>query len=142
MLEASVSVEQKIVGEIENGIVVLFCAERGDSDADAAYFAHKAAKMRIFSDESGKTNLCVNEVNGKILVLSQFTLAALWTRGNRPGFSDAEAPERAKHLYDLYCDTLREDGITVETGIFAADMKVQLVNDGPFTIVMDSRDRT
>lgn len=139
--EASVSVDGKIVGAIENGIVVLFCAERGDSDADATYFAHKAANMRIFSDENGKTNLSVNEVKGKMLVLSQFTLAALWTRGNRPGFSDAEAPARAEHLYELYCDALRENEITVETGIFAADMKLDLINDGPFTIVMDSRDR-
>ncbi len=138
---AAVSVDEKIVGEIKNGIVVLFCAEREDSDADAAYFAHKAAKIRIFSDAGGKTNLDINEVNGEMLVLSQFTLAAVWTRGNRPGFSAAEAPERAERLYQIYCDTLRADGVTVETGIFAADMKVDLINDGPFSIVMDSRDR-
>lgn len=138
--EASVAVDGKTVGEIGNGIVVLFCAESGDSDDDARTFAHKTAKIRIFSDETGKTNLDVNEVKGKLLVLSQFTLAARWRKGNRPGFSDAETPERAKALYELYCDTLREDGMTVETGIFAADMKLSLINDGPFTIVMDSRD--
>lgn len=138
--EASVAVDGKTVGEIDNGIVVLFCAERGDSDDDARTFAHKTAKIRIFSDDTGKTNLDVNEVKGKLLVLSQFTLAARWRKGNRPGFSDAEPPERAKALYELYCDTLREDGMTVETGIFAADMKLSLINDGPFTIVMDSRD--
>ncbi|WNK01280.1 D-aminoacyl-tRNA deacylase [Thalassospiraceae bacterium LMO-JJ14] len=140
VLEASVKVDGETVGEIANGIVILFCAERGDSDADAIQFAHKAAKLRIFSDENGKTNLDINEVKGKILAISQFTLAAQWRKGNRPGFSAAETPERAKQLYELYCDTLREDGIAVETGIFAAEMRVALINDGPFTLVMDSRD--
>jgi len=137
---ASVSVDGNIVGEIDSGIVALVCAERGDSDDEVRHFAHKAAKIRIFSDADGKTNLDINDVKGKFLVISQFTLAARWRKGNRPGFSDAEAPERAKALYELYCETLREDGIPVETGIFAADMKVDLLNDGPFTIVMDSRD--
>lgn len=140
VLEAAVKVDGAVVGEIANGIVILFCAERGDSDADAIHFAHKAAKLRIFSDAEGKTNLDINEVKGEILAISQFTLAAQWRKGNRPGFSAAEAPERAKQLYELFCATLRDDGITVETGIFAAEMKVSLINDGPFTIVMDSRD--
>jgi len=118
----------------------LFCAERGDSEDDAAYFAHKAAKMRIFSDSDGKTNLDIAQKGGKMLVISQFTLAADWRKGNRPGFSRAEAPDRAKMLYEKFCAVLREDGIDVETGIFAADMNVHLINDGPFTIVMDSRD--
>jgi len=140
VLEASVDVEGQTVGKIGHGIVVLFCCERGDSDEDAVHFAHKAAKLRIFSDEQGKTNLDINEVKGDFLVLSQFTLAAQWRKGNRPGFSNAEAPERAKQVYELFCRTLRDDGHKVETGIFAADMKLSLVNDGPFTIVMDSRD--
>jgi len=138
--QASVRVDGDIVGEIENGIVALVCAERGDSEDEVRHFAHKAAKMRIFSDADGKTNLDINDVKGKFLVISQFTLAARWRKGNRPGFSDAEAPDRAKALYELFCETLRADGVPVETGIFAADMKVALLNDGPFTIVMDSRD--
>ncbi len=138
--EASVSVGSAVVGEIGNGICILFCAERGDSDDDARTFAQKAAKMRIFSDENGKTNLDVNEVKGKILAISQFTLAAQWRKGNRPGFSHAEAPERANELYEIFCEELRAQGLVVETGIFAAEMNVRIVNDGPFTIVMDSRD--
>lgn len=140
VLKASVTVDLEVVGEIGQGIVVLFCAEAGDSDDEARRFAHKVAKMRIFSDADGKTNLDINQICGEILAISQFTLAAQWTKGNRPGFSHAEAPDRAKNLYDLFCKTLREDGVPVETGIFAAEMKVDLFNDGPFTIVMDSRD--
>ncbi len=140
VLKASVTVDLEVVGEIGQGIVVLFCAEAGDSDDEARRFAHKVAKMRIFSDADGKTNLDINQICGEILAISQFTLAAQWTKGNRPGFSRAEAPDRAKNLYDLFCKTLREDGVPVETGIFAAEMKVDLINDGPFTIVMDSRD--
>ena len=97
--------------------------------------------MRIFSDADGKTNLDINDVKGKILAISQFTLAAQWTKGNRPGFSRAEAPDRARTLYEIFCDELRASGIEVETGVFSAEMKVEIVNDGPFTIVMDSRDR-
>lgn len=129
-----------MVGAIDGGMLILFCAEQDDSVDDAVTFAHKAAKMRIFSDSEGKTNLDITQKGGKILVISQFTLAAVWRKGNRPGFSRAEAPERAKMLYEKFCAVLREDGIDVETGIFAADMQVHLVNDGPFTIVMDSRD--
>lgn len=120
--------------------MILFCAEQGDIEDDATFFAHKAAKMRIFSDSEGKTNLDIAQKGGKMLVISQFTLAAVWRSGNRPGFSRAEAPDRAKMLYEKFCTVLRADGIHVETGIFAADMKVHLINDGPFTIVMDSRD--
>ena len=132
--------DNSVVGAIGNGILALVCAERGDSDDDARYFAHKTARMRIFSDKDGKTNLSVSDVGGSVLAISQFTLAADWKKGNRPGFSRAEEPENAKRLYELYCETLKEDGIPVELGIFAADMRVSLVNDGPFTIVMDARD--
>ncbi len=134
-------VDGKTVGEIGPGLVILVCAEQGDSEDDATFFAHKAAKMRIFSDSEGKTNLDIAQKGGKMLVISQFTLAGVWRSGNRPGFSRAEAPVRAKMLYEKFCDVLRSDGVEVETGIFAADMKVHLVGDGPFTIVMDSRDK-
>lgn len=140
VLKANVTVGSEVVGKIDKGIAVLICAEAGDSDDEARRFAHKVAKMRIFSDADGKTNLDINQISGEILAISQFTLAAQWTKGNRPGFSHAEAPERAKFLYDLFCETLRDDGVHVETGIFAAEMKVDLINDGHFTIVMDSRD--
>lgn len=139
--EAAVRVEGAIVGNINKGLLILFCAERGDTSDDVDFFMHKAAALRIFSDENGKTNLSVRDIGGQILVVSQFTLAADWRKGNRPGFSNAADPDLAKNLYELFCQKLRDDGIPVETGIFAADMDVSLVNDGPFTIILDSRDR-
>lgn len=138
VLSASVDIDGQIVGKIGAGLLVLVCAERDDTEADADFYAAKIAKMRIFPDEDGKTNLSVKDIGGAILAVSQFTLAADWRKGNRPGFSAAAAPETAKTLYTYFCDALRREGVTVETGIFAADMKVTLINDGPFTIVMDS----
>lgn len=139
--EAAVRVDDEIVGSINTGLLILFCAERGDTTEDVDFFMHKAAALRIFSDKNGKTNLSVRDVGGSMLVVSQFTLAADWRKGNRPGFSNAADPESAKNLYELFCQKLRDDGIPVETGIFAADMDVSLINDGPFTIILDSRDR-
>jgi len=139
--EAAVRVDNVIIGSINAGLLILFCAERGDTPDDVDFFMHKAAALRIFSDENGKTNLSVRDVGGSILVVSQFTLAADWRKGNRPGFSNAADPESAKNLYELFCQKLRDDGLPVETGIFAADMDVSLINDGPFTIILDSRDR-
>ena len=139
--EASVKVDQEIVGSIHHGLLILFCAERDDTLDDVAFFMHKVAALRIFSDENGKTNLSIRDIGGSALVVSQFTLAADWRKGNRPEFSHAADPKLAKNLYEQFCDSLRAEGIPVETGIFAADMKVSLVNDGPFTIVMDSHDR-
>lgn len=134
---AAVAVEERTVGEIGYGLLVLFCAEHGDDETDADYFANKIAKMRIFPDDDGKTNLSVMDVGGEVLAVSQFTLAADWRKGNRPGFSGAADPETASRLYDYFCDALREEGLDVETGVFAAEMEVSLINDGPFTIVMD-----
>lgn len=139
--EAAVRVDNVIIGSINAGLLILFCAERGDTPDDVDFFMHKAAALRIFSDENGKTNLSVRDVGGSILVVSQFTLAADWRKGNRPGFSNAADPESAKNLHELFCQKLRDDGLPVETGIFAADMDVSLINDGPFTIILDSRDR-
>ncbi len=138
--EARVSVDNQVVGEISKGLVVLFCAEKDDTDDDAAYFAGKIAKMRVFADENGKTNLSVLDVNGAVLAISQFTLAADWRKGNRPGFSRAASPDDARALYEQFCMLLADQGVPVERGIFAADMSVELINDGPFTIVMDGRD--
>ena len=137
---ASVETGGSVVGAIERGLLVLFCAERGDTDADADYFAAKIAKLRVFADENGKTNLAVGDIGGSVLAVSQFTLAADWRKGNRPGFSGAEEPARAKALYERFCEALSDAGVPVETGVFAAEMAVSLVNDGPFTIVMDGRD--
>lgn len=139
---ARVKVDHEVVGEISNGLVVLFCAEKNDSIDDAAYFAGKIVKMRIFADENGKTNLSLLDVGGAVLAISQFTLAADWRKGNRPGFSRAAPPDEARVLYEKFCNLLADQGVPVERGIFAADMKVELVNDGPFTIVMDSKDQT
>lgn len=140
VLNASVDVDGKTVGAIGPGLVALFCAERNDTVTDADFFARKIAKLRVFADAEGKTNLSVRNIGGAVLAVSQFTLAADWRKGNRPGFSGAGEPEAAKALYARFCETLRGEGIAVETGIFAAAMTVSLVNDGPFTLMMDSRD--
>ncbi len=136
--EAAVTVDGATVGAIGHGLLVLVCAEHGDTEADARYFAGKIARMRMFPDQDGKTNLSVLDVKGSVLVVSQFTLAADWRKGNRPGFSRAAAPDVAEALYERFCDLLAGEGVPVETGRFAASMKVSLVNDGPFTIWMDS----
>lgn len=140
VLNASVEVDGETVGAIGPGLLALFCTERQDTETDADFFARKIAKLRIFADADGKTNLSVRDIGGAVLAVSQFTLAADWRKGNRPGFSGAGEPEVAKALYVRFCETLRDEGVAVETGIFAAAMKVSLVNDGPFTLMMDSRD--
>ncbi|MCH8863234.1 MAG: D-tyrosyl-tRNA(Tyr) deacylase [Proteobacteria bacterium] len=139
---ASVAVDGETAGEkiaeIGTGLLVLVCAMRGDDDAAADYLAGKIAKLRIFADENAKTNLSIHDVGGKVLVVSQFTLAAEWRKGNRPGFSRAAPPEEAERLYDLFCEKLRDAGLEVATGRFAAMMQVSLVGDGPFTLWMDT----
>jgi len=138
--EAAVDIDGACVGRIGPGLLVLVCAEPGDTDEDAAYLARKVALMRIFSDDEGKMNRSVADIGGAVLSVSQFTLAARWKKGNRPGFSDAAGPELGARLYDCFCDALRAEGLPVETGRFGTEMKVSLVNDGPVTIWMDSRD--
>lgn len=138
--EAAVVVDDETVGTIGPGLLVLLCAEHGDTEDEARYFAGKIARMRLFPDEAGKTNLSVLDGKGSALVVSQFTLAADWRKGNRPGFSRAAAPDVAKALYERFCALLADEGVPVETGRFAASMTVSLVNDGPFTIWMDSRE--
>jgi D-tyrosyl-tRNA(Tyr) deacylase len=138
--EAAVNVGGETVGAIGQGLLVLLCAEHGDTEDDARHFAGKIARMRLFPDNDGKTNLSVLDVNGSALVVSQFTLTADWRKGNRPGFSRAAAPDLAKALYERFCALLAAEGVPVETGRFAASMAVSLVNDGPFTIWMDSRE--
>lgn len=136
--EASVTVDGETIGAIGRGLVVLFCAEEGDVPADVELLARKTANLRIFEDDAGKMNRSVLDVGGAVLAISQFTLAADSRKGNRPSFIRAMAPEPADDIYRRYCEALRGFGLTVETGRFAADMKVALVNDGPVTIWLDT----
>ncbi|MDH3454006.1 MAG: D-aminoacyl-tRNA deacylase, partial [Desulfuromonadales bacterium] len=126
-------------GAIDQGLLVLLGVAQGDSAKDAAYLADKTAGLRIFEDDDGKMNRSVEEIDGSILVVSQFTLLGDCRKGRRPGFSDAAPPELADALYLDYVDTLRRRGINVATGVFRADMQVALINDGPVTIMLDSR---
>ena len=110
----------------------------GDGEAEAAFLARKIARLRVFADGEGKTNLSLADVGGAVLAVSQFTLAAEWRRGNRPGFSRAAEPEKGEALYEGFCDLLAAEGVPVERGRFGAKMSVSLTNDGPFTMWMDS----
>ena len=131
---ASVTVAGRTSGEIGPGLVVLVCAMAGDGDAEADELAAKIAKLRIFRDGQGKMNLSLLDTHRAALVVSQFTLAADTSRGNRPGFSTAAQPDEGRRLYELFADRLRAQGIAVATGEFGADMDVSLVNQGPVTI--------
>lgn len=137
--EASVIVDSKTVGEIRQGLVVLLGVARGDTSRDAVYLAEKTSGLRIFEDEQGKMNRSVEDISGSVLVVSQFTLLGDCRKGRRPGFTDAAEPELADSLYEGYVEALQQRGIKVATGIFRAEMKVALVNDGPVTILLDSR---
>ncbi len=123
---------------IGRGLVVLVCTEKQDGEDAAAYFARKIANLRVFEDDRGKTNLSIRDVAGEALVVSQFTLAADWKKGNRPGFSGAADPETAERLYMKLVDNLRAEGVAVQTGKFRSHMRIHLVNDGPFTLWMQS----
>ena len=132
--QARVEVEGKVVGQIGAGLVVLVCAERGDTEAEAARLLAKVLRLRIFSDGAGKMNLSVQDVAGGLLIVSQFTLAADTSGGNRPSFTGAAAPDEGRRLYDYFVAKARAAHPVVATGEFAADMQVHLVNDGPVTI--------
>ena len=136
---ASVMVEEKVVGQIGRGFLLLVGVGHGDLEKDAEILAAKIAKLRIFSDEAGKMNLALEGVSGKILSVSQFTLYADLSRGNRPGFTGAAPPDQGKRLWEVFNMALERLGIEVQTGIFGADMQVALVNDGPVTLWLDSR---
>ena len=139
--EASVSIDGEVEGAIGPGLLVLLGVADGDADADAQYLADKIANMRIFADEQGRFNLSALDVRAELLVVSQFTLYADTRRGRRPDFTRAAAPDEANRLYELACGMFREKGLAVATGRFQAYMRVQLVNDGPVTILVDSADR-
>lgn len=136
--EAAVSVDGKELGAIGPGLMVLVCAMQGDGEAEADKLAAKVSKLRIFRDDDGRMNRSLLDVGGAALVVSQFTLAADTSRGNRPGFSTAADPARGKALYERFAEALRREGIDVATGEFGADMAVSLVNDGPVTIWLDT----
>ncbi|WP_151717691.1 D-aminoacyl-tRNA deacylase [Gemmobacter serpentinus] len=134
---AKVTVDGQVTGEIGAGLMILICAMQGDSETQADQLAAKIAKLRIFKDDADKMNLSVRDIGGACLVVSQFTLAAD-LRGNRPGFSTAAPPTEAQRLYEYFTARLREEGLPTANGIFGADMDVELVNQGPVTIWMDT----
>lgn len=139
---ASVSIDDVVVGNINQGFLLLVGVGPEDTIDDASYLARKIAGMRIFSDENGKMNLSIDQIGGKILSVSQFTLFADTKKGNRPSFTGAASPEHAKQLYEEFNEILcTEYGVTVETGEFGADMQVSLVNDGPVTIILDTKNQ-
>ncbi|WP_050927572.1 D-aminoacyl-tRNA deacylase [Aestuariivita boseongensis] len=135
--EASVTVDGQIIGKIGTGVLILVCAMQGDEAAQADQLAAKISKLRIFKDDAGKMNRSLLDIGGAALVVSQFTLAADTSRGNRPGFSAAAAPAQGEALYEHFAQSLRDLGVPVDTGRFGADMAVSLVNDGPVTIWME-----
>jgi D-tyrosyl-tRNA(Tyr) deacylase len=137
--QAQVSVEDKIAGEIDAGLLVFLGVEKGDTDEDLGYIVDKTMNLRIFEDANGKMNLSVRDIGGKILAVSQFTLLADCRKGRRPGFSSAAPPATGEAYYRRYVAALRDQGLTVETGVFGASMQVRLNNDGPVTIILDSR---
>ena len=139
VLESSVRVDGNVVGSIGPGFMVLCGVEDGDTAEDVRYCIDKTVNLRIFEDEAGKMNRSILDAGGEILAISQFTLHGDVRHGRRPSFIRAARPETAVPLYDAYCDGLREAGIHVKTGIFQTDMKVSLVNDGPVTLLVDSR---
>ncbi|WP_294606728.1 D-aminoacyl-tRNA deacylase [uncultured Roseovarius sp.] len=136
--EASVAVDGKVIGQCGPGLLILICAMQGDTEVEADQLASKIAKLRIFTDEAGKMNRSILDTAGSALVISQFTLAADTSRGNRPGFSRAAPPVEGRRLYEYFAAQIAAQGIATQTGRFGADMKVRLVNDGPVTLWMES----
>jgi D-tyrosyl-tRNA(Tyr) deacylase len=138
---ASVSVNDNIVGKIGRGLVVFLGVAQGDSQEDAGYLANKVVNLRIFADESSKFALSALETRGDILVVSQFTLLADSRKGRRPSFTEAAPPDLAKELYEFFVEQVRSTGLKVETGLFQEHMLVEIYNDGPVTILLESRNR-
>lgn len=137
--EARVEIDGHTVGQIDAGLLVLVCAERGDTEAQAERLLAKILKLRIFSDDAGKMNKSVQDINGSLLIVSQFTLAADTSGGNRPSFGNAAPPDEGRRLYDDFVARARASHPMVQTGQFGADMQVHLVNDGPVTIPLTVR---
>jgi D-tyrosyl-tRNA(Tyr) deacylase len=140
VLRSQVVVAGEVVGAIEKGLLVLLGVSVKDTAEEAELLARKTAELRIFEDAEGKMNLSVKEVNGSVLVVSQFTLLADARKGRRPSFIEAARPEQAIPLYEKFCELVRSEGLPVQTGRFGAEMKVEILNDGPVTIVLSSDD--
>ena len=138
--QANVKIDEKIISDIKQGLLVLVCAMADDTEIEAEQMASKISKIRIFNDENGKMNKSIKDINGEALVVSQFTLAADTSRGNRPGFSYAAHPEKGEKLYEYFTKKLHETGISCKMGVFGGDMMVSLINDGPTTIWLDNKD--
>ncbi|MDH5740399.1 MAG: D-aminoacyl-tRNA deacylase [Nitrospira sp.] len=137
--EASVEVDGRVAGKIQDGLMVLLGVAKGDQDSDVRFVVDKIRTLRIFSDDHGKMNRSLADVSGAVLLVSQFTLLGSTTNGRRPSFDEAAPPDQAKQLYEQVAQGLREGGTRVEMGVFAAHMQVALVNDGPVTFILDSR---
>lgn len=137
VLNASVTVNKQLVSQINQGFLLFIGVEKGDTQTQADFLAKKIANLRIFEDENNKMNLSIQDVKGEILAVSQFTLTADLSRGNRPGFDNAARPEEAKLLYEYFVAQLQTYNLPVQTGIFQADMKVALTNDGPCTFILE-----
>lgn len=135
--EASVKVDNQIVGEIGKGLMLLIGVDENDENADADWLVKKILDVRVFSDEEGKMNHSVKDINGEILCISQFTLISDYKKGNRPSYIKAAKPDKAIPLFEYFKDEIKESGLKTESGIFGADMKVSLINDGPVTLVFD-----
>jgi D-tyrosyl-tRNA(Tyr) deacylase len=136
---ASVEVNGQVVGRIDAGLLVLLGVAKGDGETDGLYLVEKIRTLRIFADEQGKMNRSLADIGGSVLLVSQFTLPGRTTNGHRPSFDEAAPPDEAKRLYEQVVAGLRDHGTHVETGVFAAHMQVELLNDGPVTFVLDSR---
>ena len=137
--EASVKVDNQIVGEIGKGLMLLIGVDESDENSDADWLVKKILDVRVFSDEDGKMNHSVKDINGEILCISQFTLISDYKKGNRPSYIKAARPEKAIPLFEYFKDEMKKSGLKTESGIFGADMKVSLINDGPVTLVFDSK---
>lgn len=140
--EAHVKVDGKIVGEINNGFMLLIGIDENDEQADADWLVQKILNLRVFADADEKLNLSIKDISGEILCISQFTLIADYKKGNRPSFIKAAKPDKAIPLFDYFKEEIAKSGLKTESGIFGADMKVSLINDGPVTIVMDSKTKS
>ena len=136
-----VKIGDRIVGDINNGLVILLGVHRDDKEEDIIFLADKVIGLRIFNDNNGKMNISLQDAEGSVLVISQFTLCGDWRKGRRPSFTKAADPDKGKLLYDGFIDAVKSRGINVETGEFGAAMDVSLVNSGPVTFVLDSHDR-
>ena len=139
--EASVKVDNQIVGEIGKGLMLLIGVDESDENSDADWLVKKILDVRVFSDDEGKMNHSVKDINGEILCISQFTLISDYKKGNRPSYIKAARPEKAIPLFEYFKDEMKKSGLKTESGIFGADMKVSLINDGPVTIIIDSKNK-